>query len=142
MRFGRFVVLVSVVLAFGLLAGCGGDKSDSSDLMKTATEAAEAAGEAAKDAGSAVADAAAEAAEEVKNLSPEDVKAKVNEITEQIMGKESELKELEGQIKELSPSDMMSDGAKALKEKASTLDGEIKSLKEKLTVYTDQLMGN
>ena len=33
-------------------------------------------------------------------------------------------------------------GAKALKEKASTLDGEIKSLKEKLTVYRDKRMGN
>ena len=135
MRVGRFVVLVSMVLAFGALAGCGGDKSDSSDLVKSATEAV-------KDAGDSVADAAAEAAAEIANMSPEDVKAKVNEITEQLMGKESELKELNGKIKELSPSDMMSDGAKAMKEKASTLDTEIKGLKEKLTVYTDQMMGN
>jgi len=134
MRFGRFVVFASAVLLFGVLAGCGGDKPDSSDLVKSATEAVQ-------DAGDAVADAAAEATEELKKLSPDDLKAKVNEITEQIMGKEKELEGLQAKIKELSPSDMMSDGAKAMKEKAGTLETEIKSLKEKLTVYTDKMMG-
>lgn len=137
----RWVVLAALLI--GLLVGCGGDKADSAaeGVAGEAKKMVETATEAAQEAGEGLVDAAGEAMEEIKDLSPEALKAKVNEVTEQIMSKEAKLEELKTKLGELSASELMSDSAKSLKSESETLTTEIASLKDKLTVYTDELTG-
>ena len=135
--------LVLVALLMGLLIGCGGDKADSAaeGAADQATKMVETATDAAQEAGEGLVDAAAEAMEEIKDLSPGDLKARVNEVTEQIMGKEKKLQELKTKLEKFSASELTSDSAKSLKSESETLTKEIASLKDKLTVYTDKLTG-
>jgi peptidoglycan hydrolase CwlO-like protein len=127
MNHARFIALSFAALAMACLVGCGGSTEEAATaaegLADTAAEAVETAGE--------------DLAEQAADMTPEDLKATLDEIQRQIEEKEGELGDITEKIEGLSPADLMGDEAKEWQAKSDSLMEEIKSLKEKLQAYTD-----
>ena len=130
MSYQRGTVLVFVVLAVGLIAGCGGSSEDSgaAATLESAAETAEETVEAVADAASdAASDAAAEVGEAVDDASQASA-----DLEEKIAKTEAELQKVADELKELSTTDLMGDKAKDLKSRQEKLMEELEALKGKM----------
>jgi hypothetical protein len=127
MKHPRWTLLLFAILTVGLVAGCGGPAEESGALESAAETAAEA-GEAAADTATEAVEGAMEAGEEMAEAGAEDLDA----LKAQLAEKEAELEKIAEELKGLSPTDLMGDKAKDLKDRQATLMEEIQALKDKL----------
>ncbi len=77
--------------------------------------------------------------EKAANFEAEQLQAYVDEYKDIILEKKDQVAQLTEQLKEMSMTEMMSDKAKALKEKMSQYSTELESLKARYQVYLDKL---
>lgn len=134
MRHAKIALLLAGVLAAVGFLGCGGEEKSALDK---AGDAARHAGEEVADRASEMSESAAEMVEDITEMTPEQIQSMVEELKTKIADKESELGKIAEKLKQMSPTEMAGDGARALKGEQETLTKELRKLKDRL----DQLMG-
>lgn len=106
--------IIGLAVCMTLLSGCGGEGLDEEKSIEQVT---------------------AEAAE----MSREKLQKMVDQYKRAVAERQADVEALHTKLKELSISDLMGEKAKALKTKLSDLTTSLNTLKDHLTVYTEQV---
>lgn len=133
----RYAGLAALSLAVLMTVGLIGCQGSSEEAGAGAEGMAGTESEAAAEAGQGQEETAPDLAAEAATMSPEELQAKIDELTSQIEEKEGELKEITEKLKALAPADLAGDTGRQLQAESDTLTEEINSLKEKVHAWTD-----